>query len=695
VTITYTSGLGPAAWSGTLDVQGPTVTFTPQVPFQGGTAFSVTASGFQDLAGNAAADATFSFSTSGTPDVAPPTVTGVDVIPDGPSSADMVLHFSKPIAPIVSGTCSTAIAELFYGGGGQGVMPCLATRLPGGMALRAGCTAYGPSAVRLLGVTDKDGRAADPNVLFPFEAPPQQFFSETVYRPERGAPSVPPDTPIVIFATADFDPANLPGGVVVTANGDPVEGSLSSSGRTIVFMPSNPLPGGALAEVFVTDQLGVKRFPKSSWFMVAPSTTQQAVVLAATPAQASDVPTNAALRVRFSRPIDPATVDSATVALAATGPVGGAASLAAPDTVVFSPDQPLIPGVSHTLTVDGVKDLDGGYVMPFTRTFTTADGPDANAPSIVVVSPPEGALVGTNALLSAAFDGRLDPVSVNAATVTLHDELGPVPVRVSSLGEHIEITPLLPLAPGVLHTLAIDGVVDEAGNPAAPLSSTFSTSSGPDLAPAYVQPVVGPPNGPLEIATDRPLEAGRLTTADLGLSPPIAGSFSFSADQRVARFFPVGGWPPSSSFTLSTGAYQDAFDGFVTGYRTVGDEPAYLWNPVGITIDASPQSGAPPMLTSSSPADGATGVPRDAHPFFTFGERISADVNGRVVLSGPGGPVAARVMTGSTSMSIAPVLPLDPNTSYTITLTSLLSLLGVPLPSPITISFTTGPGFSN
>src|SRR5262249_19812942 len=160
---------------------------------------------------------------------------------------------------------------------------------------------------------------------------------------------------------------------------------------------------------------------------------------------APDVPPNAVVRVRYSRAIDPSTVGSGSVTLTEGGtPVSGTASVGPSDTVAFSPSQPLAPGVSHTITIEGVADLVGGRAPPFARPSSTSGTPYAAAPAVIVASPPDGTVVGTNALVSIAFDERVDPLSVTGSTVVLHDALGPVNARLSVFGAHLQVEPLLP-----------------------------------------------------------------------------------------------------------------------------------------------------------------------------------------------------------------------------------------------------------
>ncbi len=418
VLLTYTTGFGVAAWPGHLERKGTSVAYVPALPLPGGTTFTVTAAQLADLCGNTlAAGATFSFTTSGAVDTSPPAVTAVDVIPNGHWCGSVLLYFSKPIAPIATvptGSCSPSLAVLYYDGYRAGAVPCSSLRTFGGLSLRIDCASpYGPSAVVLTSnITDRDGHPADPTLVFPFDAGTRPVYgAETTYRPEDGATGVSRTTPILIFASHDFDPDSL-AGIVITADSNIIDGTLSSSDRTILFTPNAPLPGGSLVEVFVTSGLrlvdAAVLIPAYTSFRVAPSPSASAVVVAATPAEGEDVPTNARLRVRYSRALYAGSVSAGSVALtAAEVAVSGSASLEGGDTVVFTPANPLAGGVSHALSIEGLKDLDGGAAAPFTRQFTTGSGVVSSPPSVAVVTPPdESTLIGTNARMSLVFTRR-------------------------------------------------------------------------------------------------------------------------------------------------------------------------------------------------------------------------------------------------------------------------------------------------
>jgi hypothetical protein len=109
------------------------------------------------------------------------------------------------------------------------------------------------------------------------------------------------------------------------------------------------------------------------------------------------VPVNADMRVLFSGPIDPLTVNSTTIQVSAGGVAITSAitfSSAAQagvstqtvgfsngnETVLITPENPLPASTALPLTVSGVKDLAGNLVPTSTTHFTAGTGPQTISP---------------------------------------------------------------------------------------------------------------------------------------------------------------------------------------------------------------------------------------------------------------------------------------------------------------------------
>ena len=79
----------------------------------------------------------------------------------------------------------------------------------------------------------------------------------------------------------------------------------------------------------------------------------------------------------------------------------------------------------ETVTIDGVRDLAGNTIaVPVMTTFTTEPGVDLFRPSVSGHNPLSNATgVGTNAVVTVAFNERVNPLTVNPSTFTMRENV--------------------------------------------------------------------------------------------------------------------------------------------------------------------------------------------------------------------------------------------------------------------------------
>src|SRR5262249_16807437 len=89
------------------------------------------------------------------------------------------------------------------------------------------------------------------------------------------------------------------------------------------------------------------------------------------------------------------------------------------------PREPRVAQGAYTITVGGVRALVGHTVAPFTAGFTTAPGPDVDAPVLVRSVPAAGALaVPINSAILLELSEPLDPVGAVTGGLYLYDTIG-------------------------------------------------------------------------------------------------------------------------------------------------------------------------------------------------------------------------------------------------------------------------------
>jgi len=106
--------------------------------------------------------------------------------------------------------------------------------------------------------------------------------------------------------------------------------------------------------------------------------TNSPIVMASIPADGSEnVPVDAFIALRFSKPLLVTTVNSGTVTL--SGPEGNVAATVVPGEAgmlaFVTPQNPLLPGTNYGLTLSGLTDVNGSALPQTVISFTTAGTP--------------------------------------------------------------------------------------------------------------------------------------------------------------------------------------------------------------------------------------------------------------------------------------------------------------------------------
>ncbi|HKD79475.1 MAG TPA: Ig-like domain-containing protein, partial [Candidatus Angelobacter sp.] len=421
-------------------------------------------------------------------------------------------------------------------------------------------------------------------------------------------------------------------------------------------------------------------------------------------------PTNVVIDLGFNETLNAATVNSSTVSLlqdvCCNFPVvpstvnlinGGT-------TVQIIPSAPLLANTFYFVQINPGLQGTNGLAFPFTEDvnfFETGAGTDTVAPAIVSVAPPNGSVnVGDNAQIRVLFSKPVNPLTVNANSIQLTGG-GTTAVAdsisFSNNNQSVVLVPHAPMPDNTLMTLTIAGVTDVAGNAVATGSTTFTTGTGPDLvAPAVINenPFNGagnvPVNTPIMVETSEPIDPGTVNSSTLLVQDDVtfqgvAGNYSVSTDGRTINFLPNVPLPVSRTFSVFFN-FRGITDvsGNVLGCAILCD---YSFT-TGTTTDV-----AAPTVVGVSPANGLTGVPINAQVLIQFSEPIDDLTLNQITLTG-GGPVnvISRLSNANQTLTLVPVVPLNPNTTYTISVSGVLDLSGNALTAPSTTTFTTGTG---
>lgn len=694
-----------------------------------GAGFTIRVSNVEDSAGNAIAGGA---SVSGT-------VTGDSVAPalvaSSPTAGAMgvattiqpSLTFSEAVDPA---SASAAISLVTAGGGSVPAAVTLdstgtvATLTPASSL--SGDTAY--EVTVSAGLIDPAGNAAAP-VTLGFRTAPA-VLTVTALQPSMGDPAG-GETVELTGQAFRLGMAVRFGAVNATA----VQ-VLSPTRLTCVVPPAAAPSSSGPTAVSVT---ALRRDGQSAtltggWTYSSDSVSPE--VTAANPVLgAGNVVRNHRILLRFSEPIDPATVvhtgggSDSLIVFQETGSRINPNRTRLTGTIAFSADgrgvtflppstfdnrsrvrlaltSAVEDRAGNSLVTGSVSDpLSLSVLLPGTQVFETSfrvgNRDDLDRPSVFAFSPASGATnVSTGRVIQVTFSEAIDPTTVTSSSLAVLAGSQPIGgrVQVSSDGLVASFSPHRALAGQTSYTVSLTtAVADAAGNAlTGTLASTFMTADTGIRVTAVTPPdgAVGvPPNQrAVTVSFDQELDPATITASSFIVRPAggasLAGARSVAADRRSATFTASADLAAATRHRveLSTairGALGNALTApFAGEFTTAGS---------GDTT--------PPTVLSISPTDGASGVSLGVTVVATLSEPLDpSSVNSTTATIRPGSPpsggaVAANVsLTGTNDdgIRIDPSANLAAATTYTVTLsTGIRDLAGNPLAASFTSTFTT------
>lgn len=285
------------------------------------------------------------------------------------------------------------------------------------------------TATLTTGVRDTAGTALAGNYVWSFTTGSAQDTTPptvTSTVPAAGALSVGVNSKIAVTFSKAMDPSTLtPSTFIVMQGMTAITGSMTYAGNTVTLTPSSNL--APLATFTATLTRGVKDLARNAlaqdyvWsFTTGPAAdTTRPMVVATVPANATvGIPSSTNIRATFSKPMDPATVTTATfLLLLGTTPVAGSVTYQGLS-ASFTPTAVLAPNTTYTGTVlMGAADLAGNALAStYTWTFST-EGVLARPPVIF----PAGTVNNANGTLNDA--SYVSPVAAGSIAAIFGSDL--------------------------------------------------------------------------------------------------------------------------------------------------------------------------------------------------------------------------------------------------------------------------------
>lgn len=305
-------------------------------------------------------------------------------------------------------------------------------------------------------------------------------------------------------------------------------------------MPIRPLSAGSItlfAALFLVSCNGVVGNSP-------PTPASSAPTVSMVVPQTNGVGTNRKIAVVFSKPMDPATINTSTFLVAG---VAGTVTYDAVNRIgAFKSAHVYAVNTMYGATITtGARDTSGNpLAADFAFSFVTRATTDKSPPDVFAINVAAGATcVPLDQKIAVTFDEQMDSLTINPNTVFIATVAGSV--TYDAVNQIATFTPTNNLAPNTGYTIMVTtGVEDLGAVPlAAPFSLTFTT--GPcvsGIQTVALCPFVG---GFSVLAGSTVTNTGSTTvsgevgvypgTAVIGFPPGLAGGTIHSADSAAAQ----------------------------------------------------------------------------------------------------------------------------------------------------------------
>ncbi len=468
-----------------------------------------------------------------------------------------------------------------------------------------------------------------------------------------------------------------------------VPGTISYSGTTVYFKPAANLKLNTLYTATITT--GVKAVSGTPlpnnyiWTFTTGKIAAPTVIFTDPTNNSTGVALDKTISAAFSEAMDPASINASTFTLRngsinVSGVVSYSGTLAS-----FKPSVDLLPGTVYTATITkGAKNPSGTTLAnDYIWTFTTLG---TLAPLVISTDPANNATgVVLNKIITATFNGAMDPSTINSLTFTLKQGTTPIAGTVSYNGNTASFKPSVNLLPGTIYTATITNGVKNSAGTSMVNDYVWTFTTGTTAAPTVIS--TDPTNNALGVPLNKviratfsePMDPLTINSGTFTLkqgNTPISGVISYSGN--TASFTPSINLLPGKLYTatITTGAKN------TSGIALAND---YVWTFTTL-------GGTVPTVMSTDPPNNATGVFLNKVITATFSEPMDPSTinTNTFTLKDGTTPVSGIVTYSGSTASFTPSVNLLPGKIYTATITTgAKSLNGTPLASDYIWSFTT------
>ncbi|WDE04115.1 Ig-like domain-containing protein [Thalassomonas viridans] len=431
---------------------------------------------------------------------------------------------------------------------------------------------------------------------------------------------------------------------------------IDSDGKTLTWVPDEALVPEHRYYAYlgnVSDLSGNSNSADAFYFYSGAEADTSAPVLLQTSVSEGleAVPTNARIRLVFNEPVNKLYLGGATLS-AGNQVLNTGYSLDSSGTVLTLTPKTLLPADSWiSLQVSGLQDISGNVLATATQiSFKTSAGVDVLTGGLRSYSPGNNSQeVPLNTLVTADFNERIDPTSLNSQSFRLYDQTDGVyiegEISLSADGRRVTFTPEL-LEAGHRYYVYISygtPLKDLASNNIGWYNSYYFTTGQSDDNGAPQVAVTNldlglsqvPVNTPLRLVVNEVLAHHCVNSATVSLSgggSQVDGTVALSSDRKTISFTPAQPLAIATDFSLQLDGICDLANNLLVGYQL---------NFSTASSDALDTSG--PVLSTMLPEHGSSDQAVNTAVELTFDDILDPRNLGENHSSAP-----IRIYSGST-----------------------------------------------
>ncbi|MFT6986287.1 MAG: hypothetical protein ACJAT7_002119 [Psychromonas sp.] len=320
--------------------------------------------------------------------------------------------------------------------------------------------------------------------------------------PENAATDIALDTSISANFSEELDSASVNDtSFAVTDGTTPVTGTVTSSGSTATFTPTNDLAATTVYTATLTTAINDLAISPNGlandyiWSFTS-GRTIPTVTLTNPLDSETDVAINHNLVATFSEPMNISTLDVSSFTLSAPDAVAVIGTVSfdvASNSAMFQPDFDLSAETLYTATITTAAMSSTGMPLAsdYSWSFTTIPAPDITAPTVVSTNPLDTATdFPLNRNLIVEFSEALDPSTINSSSFIITDGVTQVDGDLVYEGTSVSFNPTDDLAANTEYTATLTTEITDLAIIANPLASDyvwrFTTSAIAAQGPAPV-----------------------------------------------------------------------------------------------------------------------------------------------------------------------------------------------------------------